>query len=42
MFYILLRLLYEEMEMGRISRRDYINAVEKIAQIHGIRKNGIQ
>ncbi|HNU91214.1 MAG TPA: hypothetical protein PKO25_05035 [Spirochaetota bacterium] len=42
MFYILLRLLYEEMESGMISPREYRSAVEKVAMIHGFRRNGIR
>lgn len=42
MFYILLRLLYEEMESGMISPQEYHSAVEKAAAIHGIRRNGIR
>jgi hypothetical protein len=42
MFYLLLRLLYEEMISGRISRREYDTAVEKAATVHGIKKNGIR
>jgi hypothetical protein len=42
MFYLLLRLLHEEMESGRISPEEYAAAVEKTAQFHGIRKNGIR
>jgi hypothetical protein len=39
---MLLRLLNDDMESGRISRQEYISAVEKVARIHGIRKNGIR
>jgi hypothetical protein len=42
MFYILLRLLYEEMESGMISPQEYHSAVVKAAVIHGIRRNGIR
>ncbi len=41
MFYLLLRLLYEEMESGKISRDEYRRAIEKAANFHGFRKNGI-
>ena len=42
MFYLLLRLLHEEMSDGKISRDEYMNAVIKVASVHGNRKNGIQ
>jgi hypothetical protein len=42
MFYLLLRLLHEEMSDGKISREEYMKAVSKVASVHGIRKNGIQ
>lgn len=42
MFYLLLRLLHEEMESGRITPEEYRAAVEKIAKLHGIRKNGLR
>jgi hypothetical protein len=42
MFFLLLRMLNEDMEKGRISREEYAMAIEKIASIHGIRKNGIR
>jgi len=42
MFYLLLRLLHEEMTGGRISRDEYGRAVEKAARVHGIRKNGLR
>ncbi len=42
MFYLLLRLLHEEMLSGRISGIEYRSAVEKAAILHGIRKNGIR
>ncbi len=42
MFYLLLRLLHEEMETGRISRDEYTSAVERAARFHGIKRNGIR
>lgn len=42
MFYLLLRLLHEEMTAGKITRDDYCKAVERVASVHGIRKNGIR
>ncbi len=42
MFYLLLRLLHEEMSDGKISREEYMKAVSRAASVHGIRKNGIQ
>ncbi len=42
MFYLLLRLLHEEMAGGRITREEYRNAVEKAARLHGIRRNGLR
>jgi hypothetical protein len=42
MFFLLLRMLNEDMEKGKISREEYAMAIEKIASIHGLRKNGIR
>jgi hypothetical protein len=42
MFYLLLRLLNEEMERGSISRDEYRHAVVRAARFHGFRKNGIR
>jgi len=42
MFFLLLRLLHEEMLAGRISNPEYRKAVEKAAAIHGIKRNGIR
>ncbi|HPK45178.1 MAG TPA: hypothetical protein PLV62_09380 [Spirochaetota bacterium] len=42
MFYLLLRLLHEEMVEGKISREEYFEAVIRIASIHGFKRNGIQ
>ncbi len=42
MFYLLLRMLHEEMTSGKISREEYRSAVEKVALFHGIRRNGIR
>ncbi|HSV95406.1 MAG TPA: hypothetical protein VLM75_00580 [Spirochaetota bacterium] len=42
MFYMILRLLHEEMESGIISPQEYHSAVVKAAVIHGIRRNGIR
>ena len=42
MFYLLLRLLYEDMNEGKISRFEYSHAIKKIADVHGFKKNGIR
>lgn len=42
MFYLLLRLLYEEMAEGKITKEEYYEAVIRIASIHGIKRNGIR
>jgi hypothetical protein len=42
MFYLLLRHLFEEMTEGFITKKEYSEAVVKVASIHGIRKNGIR
>ncbi len=42
MFYLLLRLLHDEMETGKISREEYRSAIERVAQLHGIKRNGIR
>jgi len=42
MFYLLLRLLHEEMTNGKISVDEYYSAVTKAAIFHGIRRNGIR
>lgn len=42
MFYLLLRLLYEEMAEGKISKEEYYEAVFRIASIHGFKRNGIR
>jgi hypothetical protein len=42
MFYLLLRILHDEMVTGKISREEYITGVMKIALFHGIRRNGIR
>ncbi len=41
MFYLILRLLHEEMTQDKISREEYFSAVVKIAHFHGIKRNGI-
>lgn len=42
MFYLLLRLLHEEMETGKITGDDYRRAVVRAARFHGIQRNGIR
>jgi hypothetical protein len=42
MFYLLLRLLNEEMETGKITADDYRRAVVRAARFHGIQRNGIR
>ncbi|MGV7929245.1 MAG: hypothetical protein AB2L13_10120 [Spirochaetota bacterium] len=42
MFYMILRLLHEELEGGIISTQEYHSAVVKAALIHGIRRHGIR
>ncbi|MCX8124291.1 MAG: hypothetical protein N3F66_09020 [Spirochaetes bacterium] len=42
MFYLLLRLLYEEMAEGKITKDEYYEAVIRIASLHGIKRNGIR
>jgi hypothetical protein len=41
MFYLLLRILHDDMETGKISRDEYFRAVVKIARFHGFKRNGI-
>lgn len=41
MFYLILRLLHEEMAQNKITREEYFSAVVKIAHFHGIKRNGI-
>jgi hypothetical protein len=41
MFYLILRLLHEEMTQDKISREEYFSAVVKIAHFHGTKRNGI-
>ncbi len=42
MFYLLLRLLHEEMRSGKISQMEYMRAVTRIAEFHGFKRNGIR
>lgn len=42
MFYLLLRLLYEEKTEGKISTEEYRDAVIQAASIHGMKRNGIR
>ncbi len=42
MFYLILRCLYDEYTDRHISRDEYIQSVERLARIHGIKKNGIR
>lgn len=42
MFYLLLRLLYEEMDTGKITKQEYTRAIEGVAVFHGFKKNGIR
>ena len=41
MFYLLLRLLHDEMLSGAITYDEYKKAVSEVASVHGIKKNGI-
>jgi len=42
MFFLLLRMLYEELEQHRMTYEEYCLAVERVALIHGIRRNRIR
>ncbi len=42
MFYLLLRILHDEMTEGKISKDEYLSAVVKVALFHGIRRDGIR
>ncbi|HNR89948.1 MAG TPA: hypothetical protein PKM65_16540 [Spirochaetota bacterium] len=42
MFYLLLRMIHDDLSEGRISQDEYLRAIERLARIHGIRKNGIR